>query len=182
MNAISVTMVKGTSSQTLHGYALRLTAAMVTLSWLGMQMLLVAGSYYQRRIPARATEFLEGGAVLLLYSLYMLLRLKRKDAAPTRESAQLFFGAFLAALPLMTYAIWRYMKYLLVRETHATQLYGSNVAFVYSCVVISVVYAVVIVIWLQTNVSSYDLAKSESLSSRIMRQLGSILVDPYSKK
>lgn len=175
-------MVKGTSTQTFHGYALRLMAAMVTLSWVGWQMLLISGSYYRRSVPIRGLEFLEGGLVLLFYSLYLLLRLKRKDASPTRESAQLFFGAFLICLTPMTYAVWRYLKYLLIHETHATQLYGSNIPLVYTCVVVSVIYALVIVIWLQTNVTSYDLAKTESLSSRIMRQLGSMLVDPYSKK
>lgn len=182
MNAISVTMVKGTSSQTLHGYALRLTAAMITLSWFGWQMLLVSGCYYRKGISNRGLEFLEGGLVLLFYSLYLLLRLKRKDATPTRESAQLFFGAFLAALPLMTYAAWRYLTYLLSASIKTRQVYGSNGALVYSCLVVSVIYALVILIWLFTNVSSYDVAKAESRSSRIMRQLGSMLTDPYSKK
>ncbi len=182
MNAISVTMVKGTSSQTLHGYALRLTAGMVTLSWFGWQMLLVSGCYYRKGITYRASEFLEGGLVLLFYSLYLLLRLKRKDASPTRESAQLFFGGFLLTLPLMTYATWRYLAYLLSPTSHGFSAYGANGSLVYSCLVVSVIYAVVIVIWLLTNVSSYDIAKSESLSSRLMRQLGSMLVDPYSKK
>ncbi|HVY71512.1 MAG TPA: hypothetical protein VHH73_16385 [Verrucomicrobiae bacterium] len=182
MNAISVTMVKGTSSQTLHGYALRLTAAMVTLSWLGWQMLLISGSYYRRGVTGRATDFLEGGAVLLLYSLYLLLRVKRRDAAPTQESAKLFFGSFLLALLPMTYGIWRYLKYLLVSLHSANQMYGSNVPLVYTCVVVSVIYAVVILIWLNTNVPSYDHAKVGSLSSRTMRLLESWVLAPYSNK
>lgn len=182
MNAISVTMVKGTSSQTLHGYALRLTAAMVTLSWLGWQMLLIGCSYHRREISGRGVEFIEGGLVLLLYSLYLVLQLKRKDVAPTKESAQLFFGAFLAALPGLTFGVWRYLVHVLTPHGEAARVYGANIALVYTSLVISVVYALVIIIWLATNVSAYDHAKVGSLSSRIMRQIESMVVDPYFKK
>ncbi|HVU36824.1 MAG TPA: hypothetical protein VHC95_00670 [Opitutales bacterium] len=155
---------------------------MVTLSWIGWQMLLIGGSYHRRGIDNRGMEFLEGGLVLLFYSLYLLLRLKRKDVAPTRESAQLFFGAFLAALPGLTFGIWRYLVHVLTPHGEAVRVYGSNIALVYTSVVISVVYALVVIIWLVTNVPAYDHAKVGSLSSRIMRQIEAMVVDPYFKK
>lgn len=183
MNAISVTMVKGTDSQTLHDHAFRLTVAMVLLSWVGWQMLLISGCYHWRGFPDRATDFLEVGLVLLLYSLHLLLRLKRKDAAPARESAQLFFGAFIIALPGMTWIVWHQLGRVLTLPVKAHSIIsGSNIALRNTSLVISVIYAVVILIWLQTNVPYYSQARNDSWSRRIMQRLKLWVVDPYFKE
>jgi len=182
MNAISVTMVKGTDSKPMHDYAFRATIAMVTLSWIGWQFLLAGGGYFKLGATGRALSLVEGGLVLLMYSLFLLLRVKRREALPTRESAQLFFGAFLALLPLITWGMWMFLTRLI--SAHDKHQHSDTVdrAFLYASVIISVIYFVMILIWLQTNVTSYDYAKPGSWAYRFMRRLESILVDPYVKK
>ncbi len=182
MNAISVTMVKGTNSQALHNYAIRLTAVMVTLSWLGWQMLIISGCYQRRGLPDRAADFLEGALVLLFYSLHLFLRLKRREAVPSREAAQLFFGAFLVILPGMTWAVWHELGRLLHTQGKITSIYGANGSLQYTCIILSAIYAVVILTWMQTNIPYYTEARKGSWSWRVMRRLELWVVDPYFKR
>jgi hypothetical protein len=181
MNAISVTMVKGVDTHFLQGYAFRAVVAIATLSWAGLQMLLVSGAYQKQEAGNHAAVALLGSLVLLLYSLFKFLRIRRLDATPARESTQLYFGAFLAVLPLLTWMMWKYLNKLLRYNHHLTHTDTSGQALLYSSVIISVAYFVTILVWLQTNVTSYDMAKTGSWSYRTMRWLQESVMDPYSK-
>jgi hypothetical protein len=182
MNAISVTMARGADTRFLQGYAFRLTVAMVMLSWAGWQALLISGAEHEHGATGHTLFFFYGGLTLLLYSLFLLLQMKRKEATPSRESAQLFFSLFLIWLPLMTWLVWRHLRPLLAdhRQLHAGN--GAGEVLVYSCVLISLTYFLVILAWLQTTVSSYESARPGSWPYRIVHWVQSSVIAPYAKK
>jgi hypothetical protein len=179
MHSVSATMVKPMDGHVLQGYAFRLTVATVMLSWAGWQALLISGLDRQQGNTGHALLFFEIGLVFLFYSLFALLRLKRKEATPARESAQLFFGLLLIGLPLMTWIIWRHLSQVLAgyHLTHTGNAAGS--APLFACPVISIAYLLVILIWLQTSVSSYSDARPGSWPQRIMLWLDVTVRKPY---
>jgi hypothetical protein len=181
MNAISVTMVKGTSVHFLQGFAFRAVAAIVLFSWAGMQLLLISGAFHKQEATNHALLALLAGVALLFYSLYLHLRLRRLDATPSRESAQLYFGTFLALLPFLTWFMWRYLRTVLIYNRHLAKTDSSGHILLYTCVIISVIYFVAVIVWLQTNVPSYDMAKPGSWSDRAMRWIHSTVLEPYFK-
>jgi len=181
MNAISVTMVKGANNHFLQGYAFRAVSAIATLSWIGLQMLLISGAYQKQEATNHAVVALLGALILFFYSLFMFLRLRRLEATPARESTQIYFGAFLVALPLLTWMMWIYLNKLLLFNHHLHRADSSGRALLYTSVIISVAYFVTILVWLQTNVNSFDMAKPGSWSNRAMRWLQTSVLDPYSK-
>ncbi len=181
MNAISVTMVKGTNTHFLQEFAFRAVASIITLSWAGLQLLLVSGAFQKQEASNHAIIALLGGLALLLYCFFLFLRIRRLEATPSRESAQLYFGAFLVALPLLTWMMWFFLNRLLFYNRHLTRHDSSGRVLLYSCVVVSVAYFVTTLVWLVTNVSAYDLAKPGTWSHRLMRWLQSSVLEPYFK-
>ncbi len=182
MNAISITMAKGTVPRTNQGHAFRLTALMVVLSWAACQLLIAGGCYRKVGDPLREMATLDGGIVLVLASLFLLLCLKRRDVQPSREAGLLFFWTFLVALPGATWAVWRMdskILSVLARHPHSG---GTEVVLLYASIVISIIYGVTSLVWLKTTVSAYDHAQSGALSARIMRRLEALIIEPYLKK
>jgi hypothetical protein len=163
----------------LQDYAFRLTVGIVLLSWAGWQALLISGADHAEGATTHALFFFEAGLALLFYSLFSLLRLKRKEALPARESVQLFFGVTLAALPLLTWLVWSHLSRMLaVRPPYHLANVGSS-ALLFACILISMAYLVTILVWLQTNVSSYDNARPGSWPHRTMSWLQSSVFRPY---
>jgi len=144
-------------------------------------MLLISGAYQKQEATNHAAVALLGALVLLFYSLFVFLRLRRREAVPSRESTLLYFGAYLTVLPVLTWLMWAYLKKLLYFNHHISHSDTSGRVLLYSSVVISVAYFVTIIIWLQNNSAAFDMAKPGSWSHRTMRWLQASVLDPYSK-
>jgi hypothetical protein len=181
MNALSITMTKDPTSETLQLYAFRLMATMVTCSWAGLQILTLSGCYQKIGDPLRAEAFFDVGMALLLGGLLTLLCLKRREAVPTRESAQLFFWAFLVVLPGATWWMWDVLKHMLAAHGRRHGIDVTEKLLFYSPLVISATYAALLLIWLNTNVIGYEQAKPGARSVLIMQRLKALLVEPYLK-
>jgi hypothetical protein len=160
------------NKQLLSGYAIRLTMGMVTFSWIGLQLAVIGECLQQPGDALQADIAFKLGLICLLYSLNLVLRLRRHEAEPTREAAQLFFGGLLLVLPLATWLVLRYMK---------AHLVGTGKAYLYLSLGVSVIYFAFVLTWLQTNVNTYTSAHAGSVSNRIMRILHSALIEPYKK-
>ncbi len=181
MNAISLTMAKGTARHTLQGHALRLTALLVVLSWMAFQLLVDSGCYQKAGDPLRALGCLVGSFVLLLGSLVFILCLKRRDVEPSREAGLLFFWTFLAGLPAATYGVWQWDTKILSVLAHRPHSGGTEVVLLYASIIISLVYAMLALVWLKTNISACDHAEPRAWSARTVRRLDAIFVAPYNK-
>jgi len=153
----------------------------VVLSWTALQGLVDCGCYLKVGNPTRAQAFLAGGCVLLLSSLFLVLWLRRRDLEPSREAAVLFFWAFLVVLPGATYGVWRWDKTILAALTRRPYSGGTEVVLLYASAIISVIYAIVTLVWLNTTISAYEHAEPHALSARITRRIEAIFVSPYVK-
>jgi hypothetical protein len=182
MNAISITMVKGLASRRRHNLAIQLTALMVVSSWLGCQLLLVSGCYFNEDLRDSVIGFVEAGLIMLFFSLYMLLCLKRLDATPDKESAQLFFGVFLLLLPLLACMDWMYISNCLDFMASLKKTTGVGQAIKYASAFASLIYFVVCLMWVRTVVPYYEQAKPGSMPWCAMRRLTALFVTPYSKE
>jgi Sec-independent protein secretion pathway component TatC len=181
MNGTSIAMAKRMDSHLSQCYAFRLIVATVVLSWAGWQALLISGADHLQGDSAHTLLYLESGLVLLFYSLLTLLRLKRNETLPARESVQLFFGVLLVGLPLLTWYAWRHIKLLLADHHRHQAANVGSVSLLYACIIISIAYLVMILVWLQTNVTSYDDARPGSWPNRMMGWLHSSVIEPYFK-
>jgi len=179
MNVIAATMAKPLDIHLRQGYAFRLTVATVLLSWIGWQVLLISGLDHEQGNQARALLFFEAGLILLFYSLLSVLRMKRNEAMPARESAQLFFGLFLIGLPALTWLAWWHLSQLRAGYYLHHAVNAAGTAPLLACPVVSVAYLLVILIWLQTTVSSYGNARPGSWPHRAMGWLQACVLNPY---
>jgi hypothetical protein len=181
MNAISITMVKRMDVHALQGYAFRLTVSTVVLSWIGWQALLISGADHVQGARTHALFFFEAGLVLLFYSLFSLLRLMRTEALPARESIQLLFGVLLAGLPPLTWLVWRHIRFLLADRNQHALGNAANTSLLYACILVSLVYLAMMLVWLQTSVASYSDARPGSWPQRTMQCLHAMVINPYFK-
>jgi len=181
MNAVRITMVKRPDIHLLQGYAFRLTAAMVLLSWVGWQALLISGANHVQGASFHALLFFEAGLILLFYSLFSLLRLMRTEALPARESVQLFYGVMLVGLPPLTWLFWWHLRQMLAGYHRHQAGNAGNTSLLYACILVSIIYLVMMLVWLQTNVRSYENARPGSWPQRTMDWLQSSVVEPYFK-
>ena len=87
----------------LENYAFRMMAVILPLTWGAVQMLLFGEVCWLQDARQAAMNFLLSALVMLLYSLKLVLRMKRLKSYPAREPTQLFFGLFLLILPFLAW-------------------------------------------------------------------------------
>jgi len=143
-------------------YGIRLTAMMVGLSWVGLQAGFLGVGFYVRKVMDGAL-LLWGSAVLLVgYSLILKLRLKRRDATPTREQAQLFYGGMLVLLLVLTFFL-RLIVY------HRWLVVGAPIWL--GSVMITAIYMLAFIVMMKTDVFYYERSPREAWSRRLMKRL-----------
>jgi hypothetical protein len=182
MNATGLTFDKNALNRRRRSLAIQLIALMVLSSWFGCQILLVSACFIREDVPDSVIGFVEAGVLLLLFSLYMFLCLKRLHATPDKQSAQLFFGVFLLLLPLLAWLDWTYINSSLDFIASMKKSTGVGQAIKYASAFASLIYFVVCLIWLRTVVPHYDQARPGSMPWSTMRCLTAIFVSPYSEK
>ena len=143
-------------------YGICLTAMMVGLSWMGLQLAFLGVGFYYRKVMDGALLLAGSAVVLVGYSLFLKLRLKRRDATPTREQAQLFYAGMFVLLPVLTFFL-RLIIY------HRWLILGAS--FWLASVVITVFYMLMFVVQLKTDVFYYERGAREAWSRRLMRRL-----------
>jgi hypothetical protein len=170
---------QGAMQQTLRGHALRMNVAMVLFSWIGLEMLTIGIFYQKLGDPLRSETSLYGGFALLLCSLLFALWLRRTEVVPSRESAQLFFWAFILVQPCVLWSIW---KFFLHHARHRAS-FGLNSLLPYFSIsgTIALVYMILVVIWLHIAVVAYPDAKPNTLSHRVIHKLRDWCVTSYVK-
>jgi len=143
-------------------YAIKLTVAAVALSWVGLQLIFAAGGFQIREYYADAIRLGCIGLLLVLYSVFLWIRLKRNDAQPYREQAQLFFLIATVVLLVLTFILrWYFYRKMLVI---GVIMWGP------SCLV-TAAYLLMFFITTRSDVMEYPRAPREAWSRRIIHWL-----------
>jgi len=179
MNSVSRNRVKRRESRRRHNVSILLIAMMVLSSWLGCQLLLVSACFIREEVPESVLGFAAAGVLMLFFSLFLLLRFKRLDTTPYKESALLFFGIFIVALPVLTCLDWMYLNSSLSNLDSTKTVTGVGQAIKYASAFASLVYFVVGTVWARTVVPNYHPAKPGSISANTMSRLSALFVAPY---
>lgn len=145
-----------------RNYGITLTVVMVVFSWVGMQLVFVGAGFFYKKLLEEALTMGGGALVLLGYSLHLKLRLKRSEAIPTREQAQLFYLGMLVALPALTFVEYYYIfhRWLMV-----------GVAVWAGSAVITGLYGLMFVAVLRTEALYYPRGAKNAWSRRLIRML-----------
>jgi hypothetical protein len=139
---------------------IRLTVGMVVLSWTGLQCVFLGGALEFRK-QVEGLVWMEVTAVVLVaYSVYLRVRMKRHDTVPYREQAQLFYLGFLVFLVPVTLWLWRAVYH---------KLFVLGAVGWAPSILISAVYFLMILVHLNSDVDTYPRAPRDAWSRRLMR-------------
>jgi hypothetical protein len=140
-------------------YAIKLMVVAVALSWVGLQLIFVAGGFQIKQFYDEAIYLGCCGVLLVLYSVFLWIRLKRNDAQPYREQAQLFFLIAAVVLLVLTFILrWYFYRKMMVV---GVIMWGP------SCLV-TAAYLLMFFITTRSDVMEYPRAPREAWSRRIM--------------
>jgi peptidoglycan biosynthesis protein MviN/MurJ (putative lipid II flippase) len=143
-------------------YAIKLMVVAVALSWVGFQLIFVAGAFHMRNYDDEAIQLGCGGVLLVLYSLFLWRRLKKNDAQPYREQAQLFFLIAAVVLAVLTGLLrWYFYRKMMVI---GVIMWGP------SCLV-TAAYLLMFFLTTRSDVMEYARAPREAWSRRVMHWL-----------